>query len=142
MQARTGFTLIEMMITVAIVGIIAAVALPSYERYVDRSHRVQAQALMSEMAQTLERRYSQSFSYGDEATGKKPSQLTPALSPDGVPADNPNRYLLKIDIGAGGGTYTLRAVPVAEGPQANAPCGTLSLKQDGSRGAGADDCWK
>jgi type IV pilus assembly protein PilE len=59
MRSRsTGFTLIELMITVAIVGILAAIAYPSYTEYVKRTHRAEIASLLTEQAQALERYYS------------------------------------------------------------------------------------
>jgi prepilin-type N-terminal cleavage/methylation domain-containing protein len=58
-----GFTLIELMITVALVGILAAIAVPSYQNYVRQSNRAVAKSLLYENAQFMERFYSQNNQY-------------------------------------------------------------------------------
>ena len=65
-----GFTLIEIMIVVAIVAVMASIALPAYNRYIGNSRCSQAQADLMEVAQWMERRYSTSFDYRD--TGESP----------------------------------------------------------------------
>lgn len=60
---QRGFTLIELMITVAIVAILAAVAYPSYKEYIDRSRRSEAQGILMEAAQWMERFYAENYRY-------------------------------------------------------------------------------
>ena len=62
-----GFTLIELLITVAIIGILAAIAIPMYSDYVTRSRRADGQAKLMQVAQDLERCYTQFSSYNDNA---------------------------------------------------------------------------
>ena len=67
MKKNTGFTLIEMMITVAVIGILAAIAYPSYRSYVIRSHQSSAKALLYENAHAMERQHTTSGSYVNAA---------------------------------------------------------------------------
>jgi type IV pilus assembly protein PilE len=62
---KNGFSLIELMIAVGIVGILAAIAIPSYSAYVKRANRSDATRSLSVTAQALERCYSQNFTYSN-----------------------------------------------------------------------------
>lgn len=149
MRRQRGFTLIELLITMVIIGILAAIAIPSYQGYVERSYRADAQAELLEIAQRLERRYSQTFSYVD-AGGSASSAVTQ------VPENGDARYLINIAITNSGSSYTLSATP--QNTQQDDRCGTLLLNQSGSRYAEkaqgenegedeqavvvrVDDCW-
>ena len=63
MKKQTGFTLIEIMIAVVIVGILAAIAIPSYRTYILKAHRSDAEASLVQIAQLLERQYTANNSY-------------------------------------------------------------------------------
>ncbi|MQK16898.1 prepilin-type N-terminal cleavage/methylation domain-containing protein, partial [Escherichia coli] len=60
-KAQRGFTLIELMVAVAIISILAAIAYPSYREYVNRGNRSEGQALLSDAAAAQERYYAQNF---------------------------------------------------------------------------------
>jgi len=123
-----GFTLVELMIVVAIVGIIASVAYPSYQDHVRRTHRSAAKACMMEHAQFLERYYTTNMTYVDAA-------------PDLACRTNGNlnqRYTIAVG-NLGGNTYRVTATP--RGDQTADECGTLTLDQTGARGAAGAQCW-
>lgn len=61
--SHSGFTLIEVMITVAIISVLAAIAYPSYRDYIDRSRRSEAQGILMESAQWMERFYAENYRY-------------------------------------------------------------------------------
>lgn len=132
-----GFTLIEMMVVVAIIGILAAIAYPSYTRYVLRSNRTEGQALLSDAAAREERYFAQNNSYITASGDVTKLGLAGSTSRTG-------KYSLAIAAGAAAdGGYKLTVAP--QGAQAqDTDCGSLTLTATGERGAGGDvdDCWK
>jgi len=121
MRHARGFTLIELMITVAIVGILSAIAYPSYAEYVRRGYRAEARAGLLQAAQWLERAAT--------ATGKYPLAANFPTNLTQVPS---NKYVIGI-ASADGSTYTLTAT--AQSSQSGDKCGNYTLTQAGVRGA-------
>ncbi|MGY4490692.1 type IV pilin protein [Pseudomonas sp. TE3610] len=128
-KTTRGFTLIELMVVVAIVGILAAIAYPSYINHVRKTHRLEIAELLSETAQNLERFYSKTGSYLDGAT-----TFTPPASNAWYTVSFTNRAAT---------TYTLSAVPVASSMMAADSCGTLTLDNTGARTSAGTvaTCW-
>lgn len=134
-----GFTLIELVIVVAIIGIVAAIAVPSYARYVERTRRVDATAFLAEVAGEQERYFSENNAYARTSMkelGYGAADTHP--TPEG-------HYVVSIaPLGARG--YTLTATAVPGGRQANdTDCAVLSLTSTGvktpSAAAGGANCW-
>lgn len=121
MKAR-GFTLIELMIVVAIVGILAAIAYPAYTNHVRQTHRGNAQAEMLRIAQDMERCAARTRNYADTAC------LTGL--PFAVPAQNA-RY--NISAVATATTFTLTATPTTVGGQNLDACRTMTIDHRGVR---------
>lgn len=131
-KSLAGFTLIELMIVVAIIGILAAIAYPSYQQYVLRSNRADAQALMLETAQFLER-YSTSNNGSYQGAA-----VVSAVSPKGASGSSV-RYNIDFSVAPSATAYTLRAAP--QNAQTEDDCGTLTLSHTGVQTPSTSGCW-
>lgn len=134
LKSHYGITLIELMVVVAIIGILASIAYPSYVEYVRRAKRTDAQAIMMENAQFLERYFTTNGKYSG-------ASLPKAQSPEnGTPDYNITLPAATLSATA----YIMQAAPT--GSFTDPLCGTLTVSQTGARtesGTGSlADCWK
>ena len=146
-HAGNGFTLIELMIAVAIVAILAAIAYPSYTEQVARSRRGDGQAALLETAQWIERQYTISNAYNKKGDG---TTLNTAALP-ALKAKTAESYTISLGTAAAASAPTadkfwLRVVPT--GPMAADKCGNLALDSTGQKsisgttgGASVATCW-
>ncbi len=122
-----GFTLVELMIAVAILAILAAVAIPIYTTYSNRTYRTEAMADLLDCAQALERRASVSFSYEGAATGGGDAGV---VDPNICTSEAVNAGRYVINVNGNAATFTLTA-----GPQNGTDEGRgLSYNSAGQRG--------
>ena len=139
MNKNNGFTLIELMVTIAIIGILSAIAFPSYTSYIQRGNRANARVVLLEAAQFMERYRSVNFVYPDGATAGQTLPASLAVSPK----EGDRRYDVAIDTTNVAATTSFTIVATPSG-WADALCGNLSITNLGIKGQTSGDaanCW-
>lgn len=141
-RTSAGFTLIEIMIVVAIVGILAAIAYPSYDEYVKRGNRSEGQALLHEAAARQERYFAQNNAYITDQDDI--ANLALPHTEDTTVTSSTGKYTLTVSLEDDDGGYTLTVSPESFDDDA---CGDLTLNAVGTRGRSGSDrtveeCWR
>ncbi|EJN29333.1 prepilin-type N-terminal cleavage/methylation domain-containing protein [Pseudomonas sp. GM78] len=129
-RSNRGFTLIEIMIVIAIIGIVMTIAAPSFTEYLNKGRRTEVAGLLSEQAQILERHYSKSSVYSNAtglSAGNDYYSITPTLTDQ---------------------TFLLTAIRKSGTAMAADKCGDFTLTNTGVRsmvnatdGLTTKDCW-
>lgn len=131
----SGFTLIELVITIAIVGILMAIAIASYEYAMVKTRRGAAQSCLTEAAQYMERAYTTSFDYTTAGTGfpTLPCTTDQSLTP---------HYDFTAPV-LTATTFTLQAAPKGRQVSADNVCGTMKIDEKGRKTASIStgSCW-
>ena len=151
----SGFSLIELMIALAIVGLLFAIALPSYTSYIARARRADARTQLVQVAQFMQRFYAANDSYAKDRANNDVLGLVPVNLVQS-PADSTNStrlYNLEIPQNTLTATsFQLRMTPVAGRAMAGDKCGSFTLNSTGARGVVVgetignislrDECWR
>lgn len=117
-----GFTLVELMVTVVIIGILASIVLPSYQDYLRKGRRAAAQAVLMDVAQKQQQYLLDARSYASDLTTLNIS----------VPADVSKYYAITLAVGGGAPpTFTATATPNSGTDQASDP--TLTIDNTGAK---------
>ncbi|WP_277222809.1 type IV pilin protein [Pseudomonas indica] len=135
-RRQNAFTLIELMIVVAVIGILAAIAYPSYQEHVRKARRADAQTALMESAQHMERYFTAKGTY-----------LNATLPYSESPKDGSGTKFYDLRFATGSPTataYVIQAAP--KNGMANDKCGTLTLSNTGLKGqattATTAECWR
>lgn len=145
-QVELGFTLIEIMIVVAIIGILAAIAIPSYQKHTIRSNRAAAESFIMAVANKQEQYMLDARQYAGVAADPGNDLGLATLGMSSIPANVSKNYEIKIGaVTTTPPAYKVTAVPISNQLINDTICGSVSIDQTGTKritGTGkVADCW-
>ncbi|MFT7492030.1 MAG: type IV pilus assembly protein PilE [Pseudohongiellaceae bacterium] len=134
-EKHSGFSLIELMIVVVIIGILGSVAVPSYNAYIENGKRAEGKAFALDIASRQERHFTQYSRYASSLTAADASGLNM-----GSASSENGTYSAVATVANGNTTYLITLTPAI----IDSTCGALTLTNTGDRGAGGSvsDCWR
>lgn len=121
LTTKHGFSLIELMLVIALIGILTSIILPAYHHHLTRVRRTNATIALTEIASRLEQYYAKNTTY----SGAKIDDLN----------INNNSYkgFYSMSIKTDDNTYVIEAGPIGKQAMEDASCGTLSIEQNGNK---------
>ena len=142
---QRGFTLIELMVTVAVIAILATIAYASYGAYVKRGYRSEAKSALLQDATILERNFTTANRYDQDSGGNAMNTQIIQYAP----TSGTHVYQISVSYNTTPAMdFTLTAQPLSGGPMANDECGSFTLTNAGAQGLSgntgsttAADCW-
>jgi len=134
---QNGITLIELMVVIAIIGILTTIVYPNYKSSVVKTNRAQAKVALEGLAGAMERYYSENNSY----TGANFSSAGGSIPlSNKVPRDGTSNYYVLTIVSAATQTYSLKATAQSGSPQAGD--GDLTLSHTGAKKWGTQNSWQ
>jgi len=149
-KTSKGVTLIELMVTIAIIAIVVAVALPTYREHIARSNRADAKAALLNNAQFMERRFTETNCYqgaGTNCSTENIASINGSLPWQQTPSFGTALYTISLsDASTDESSFLLQAVPVTGESMDGDECGTLTLNHLGVKGISGGtysvaQCW-
>lgn len=135
-----GFSLIELMVVVAIVGVLSAIAFPSYSSYITRSKRTECRAALMQVMQQQERYYTQENKY----LAYSSSQSSTSMKQFSGDSASSSACLISAGLCSSDGALSACVEVTGKLVKADAAVGDLTLRSDGAKGCTGTDqskCW-
>jgi type IV pilus assembly protein PilE len=151
-RQNKGFTLIELMVVVAVIGLLSMIAFPSYQEYLAKARRADVRSVLLEAGQWMERHYTENMKYDSNTAGTAVADLFPSTLKQS-PREGTSAYTIAVSAAAAR-TYTLTATRRPGGPMAADKCGDFLITNTGVKGnvnytsafssaeSAASTCWK